>query len=233
MKPGADNRGRSGGFSRVELAIVVGTCVVIGALALPLLGNVNARNDQVVCANNLRLIGQAYRQWTHDHGEQYPWALALEQGGTRGHPLYPNLYFQFASLSNELHSARYLADPADDWVGQRVAMTWGREFGGLSHSAFQDNAVSYLLGLHATATEPNTILAGDHNVRPSVIASCSFSIGSVALLQRPTVAWTGSLHGQTGNILFNDGRVEQLDTAGLKQAVDWNFNWNRHVKLPR
>ena len=33
------------------------------------------------------------------------------------------------------------------------------------------------------------------------------------------VYWTNAIHGETGNILFADGAVEQLSAAGLQRAI--------------
>src|SRR5688572_6463814 len=236
MKLGCNRMsGCKGGFTRTDLAVLLGACLMLGALAVPLLGNHSARNDQVVCVNNLRLIGQAYLQWAQDHGETYPWDLTQQRGGTIGHPLYEdNLWFHFFSVSNELRSPRYLADPADDWPTRRVATTWGREPSGLMTFQFQNNAVSYFLSTHATVREPNSMLAGDYHLRVAAWGSgCRGGFGTIGILQPQSVEWTGNVHGHTGNIVFNDGRVEQLDTPGLKETVAWNQSWNNHLMHPR
>lgn len=161
---------RDKGFSRMDLAVVLGACVLIGALALPLLGNHTARSEQVACINNLRLIGQAFLTWSADAGERYPWMLVTSDGGSMDHPLSANLWFHYYQLSNYLESPRFLADPGDErTVGVptlRPARSWTTSpDGGLLHPSYQNNALSYAIGRFALPVEPTSILCVDRNLR--------------------------------------------------------------------
>lgn len=232
------------GFTRADLLVLLGCVVFLGLVWLrPLSANSAARNDEAMCANNLRHIGQAFLLWWHEHEERPAWLIPPPSpSGTKSQPWHQNLWFQFFWISNELRSPRYLADPADDWPNLRMATSWGTEPGGLLNSAHKNNAVSYFLGLHATPLQPQAILSGDGNIRGGVgPASCSSGIPNTEVLPSNAL-WPENVHGNRGNVLFSDGRVEMTDTARLKEAVGWNppptppgerFNWNAHFLKPR
>jgi prepilin-type processing-associated H-X9-DG protein len=50
---------------------------------------------------------------------------------------------------------------------------------------------------------------------------CALGFGDTVLAHDAAVDvfWTNAIHGATGNILYTDGAVEQLSTAGLQHAL--------------
>ena len=232
---GEQKNSRSG-FTRAEVLVVLGCVCFLGMVWLrPSLAGSAARNDEAVCANNLRNIGRGFQEWWHEHEERIAWYIPPPSpAGTKSYVWHQNLWFQFFWVSNELRSPRYLADPADDWPNLRVATSWGTAPGGLLNSSHKNNAISYFLGLHATPLQPDSILAGDGNIQGSGLAGCSSGIQATDV--RPQYAvWPESGHGSRGNLLFSDGRVEMTDTARLKIATSWRNDdaSSVHVLKPR
>src|SRR5688572_5889220 len=121
------------GFTRAELLVLLGCVCFLGLVWLrPSLANSAARNDEAVRANTLRLIGQAFLQWSDEHGDVNAWWIDRSQGGTKGIiPWSYEVWYHFFWVSNELRSPRFLVDPADDWFNMRVAANWGDQPGGL------------------------------------------------------------------------------------------------------
>jgi hypothetical protein len=122
-----------------------------------------------------------------------------------------------------------------------VARNWGSTDpgGGFRHANFRDKAMSYTIGLHASFERPEFILAGDRNFGYDAIASSCWT-GIVPVRQiNPsfTVAgWQNDLHGTNGNLLLNDGRVKQVDTAGFRTALrnqPSQGNLNEHFLAPQ
>lgn len=141
------------------------------------------------------------------------------QGGNNDHPLKNDLSFQFSILSNSLATPRPLSDPADTRAGLRSASHWGTTSGGLLHWAFGRNAVSYFLALDGHFRVPRAILAGDRNViAVSGLGSSTLPNPHSGIVASST-AWTNDVHGLDGNLLFYDGSVDQVDSAGLRAAV--------------
>src|SRR5206468_10868184 len=100
-------------FTRVELLVVLAVLALLSLVVVPALASNRPRSQRVICANNLRQIGTAMQLWGNDHNELLPQEVAVAEGGTRMHPLAPNVWLHFAWLSNELGSPKVLFCPAD------------------------------------------------------------------------------------------------------------------------
>jgi len=199
---------------------VLGALALLAAVAGPLLANAKLRSQRTVCVNNLARIGQAFALWGNDHGDRFPAQLDLTFGGTGNHPsgLNNNAWFQFAWVSNELVTPRILACPSDPQVivagDFSVASPDG--FLELHH---RNNALSYILGF-PYQEDGRLILSGDRTIHIDMFGSYSSGLNPVASVdpQSPVLRWLPGVHPDSGNLLFNDGSVEQVDDAGLRQA---------------
>ena len=142
-------------------------------------------------------------------------------GGLRDHPsgLQNNPYFQFAWISNQLVNPRILVCPSDR--SKRPASNWGfAANGGFLHPNFQNLAVSYIVA-HPFPENGRGVLSSDRNISGvSVVTGCAFFEPAFSLPKDSTTAsWDNSIHAGTGNLLFNDGSVEQTDSAGLRRSA--------------
>lgn len=219
-------------FTRLELAAVLAALGLLAVLVLPALASQRERSTRVLCVNNLRLAGQALQQWGTEHGGRLPWRTAWCEGGTQPNapcpsgPLPPwlsvginnNSWFQWAWISNELHTPRILACPSD--AQKRPASTWGGSSnGGFMNFNYQNKAISYLAGLDVLPEHPDGLVAGDRNVRFNLtVSSCSSGIFPVPGLTRGPSGSFGiasGLHVEAGNFLFTDGRVEELSSQSF------------------
>ena len=72
-----------GGFTLTELLVSLSIVAILGALAVPALRSAMDRADRTVCLSNLRQLGQAFSEYTIDHGH-YPAAeLEVRDGSGR------------------------------------------------------------------------------------------------------------------------------------------------------
>jgi hypothetical protein len=232
-------------FTRIDLIVLVFIVCLGVALANPLFtSHSRARSDTLVCQANLAEIGRAFHIWGTDYEDRYPFMVPTNEGGVRGHFLSPNAFIHFASLSNSLGTAKLLACPADTNTVRRAKDFSASPDGGLLNPAYRNDAVSYFVGVHAQHHLPRSFLSGDRNIEPRVVQSCSVTAHPVHAIESYSnndgSRWTEQIHAARGNLLFNDGSVEETTTAQLRYAVrnpeddlPGGLRGSTHVLLPK
>ena len=213
------------GFSRVCAFTRLEVCATLAALGLlatvvaPGLAQNKPRSQQAVCANNLRLIGRAILLFDAEHGQADPWrAPRPPEPPATG--IENNPWYQFSTLSNGLPTPRILACPSDTKVPAKDFSS--SPDGGFLNPRFRNASVSYLLGLDSLVAIPDSVLGGDRNIQTQGFTACSSGLNPVPSIfvngTQYRTAWTGGLHGDSGNLLFHDGRVEERSSQGLNET---------------
>jgi len=235
---------RGDAFTRIDLVALIFVLFLAGAVASPLFNSRSrAQSDTLVCQANLGEIGRAYQLWAGDHDDRNPFLVESSEGGLRRHPLAPNPYIQFAWISNGLASPKVFVCPADTNTTRRAKDFSASANGGFMHPAYRNNAVSYMMSFHALRYMPRAILSGDRNIEPFQIQGCSYALFSAPTVQAQGTnngsQWAQSIHWSKGNLLFNDGSVEETTTPQLRANVVSNDDLPGgatgaiHVLLPR
>lgn len=202
-----------GGFTVLELLVVVVMVFIIAGLVLPALVR-PPRRHYINCVNNLKQVGLAFRMWSDDNNNKYPMAYA-------GNSLYPIInnamawddvcttgqyqYTIFQAMSNELSTPKILVCQLDK---RTAATNFTTDFN-------SNNRVSYFAGLDANEALPGSFLAGDWNLTNGQ----SRVKGILSLQTNQNVGWTKDLHNQTGNVAMGDGSVQQIANAQLKSFL--------------
>jgi prepilin-type processing-associated H-X9-DG protein len=79
-----------------------------------------------------------------------------------------------------------------------------------------DFNVSYFVGVDATDTAPNRLLAGDHNLgtgsNQTIKAPQFTSAGTNSTWSFLSIGWQDNNHSKQGNVTFADGSVQNLNT---------------------
>ncbi len=100
----------------VNLALCL---LILPAMFLPALAKAKQRAQEVNCMNNLKQVGLAFKVWELSHGDQYPFNVSTNTGGTaelsaRGSDGFEkNVLLNFMVLSNELNTPKILICPGD------------------------------------------------------------------------------------------------------------------------
>jgi type II secretory pathway pseudopilin PulG len=225
-------------FTRVELLAVLAALTFLAAVVFPALANSRPRSARVICANNLRQIGTGFQLWGNDYNDTLPQEVPASQGGTTQHPLAPNVWLHLAWISNEVANPKIFLCPSDS--GRPAFDFTGNPAGGYLHPNFRNAATSYFLGYTGFFTPNNgdATIAGDRNVSTAGVTSCSRFNTALNIPTPPPAGiaqWTPGLHGSGGNVLTYDGRVQELDNAGLRRALDLpgTDNASKHIITPR
>jgi prepilin-type processing-associated H-X9-DG protein/prepilin-type N-terminal cleavage/methylation domain-containing protein len=202
---------KAGAFTLVELLCVIAIIGILAALILSAVNQSEARAKGIRCVNHLRQTGIAFQMFVHDHGDKFPMAVPLADGGSlefvqNGYAVGGEFFFscrQFQVLSNELSTPAILICPTDT----RLSAT---DFGVL-----QNSNLSYFIGVKAGFSNPDSILAGDRNLTANFLPNPSI----LHLEADNPLRWTRELHQFKGNILFADGHVEEWNQAALAGAA--------------
>jgi competence protein ComGC len=224
-------------FTRAELLVILAVLALLALVVLPALANNRPRSARVICGNNLRQIGMGFQLWGNDHNDTLPQEVPVLQGGTMQHALAPNVWLHLAWLSNEVVTPKIFLCPSD--TGQPASDFTGSPAGGYLHANFRNGATTYFLGYTGILSLNNAaeIVAGDRNVATAGVSGCS-RFNTALVVPRPPTAiarWTDGLHGTAGNVLSYDGRVQQLDSAGLNSMLNSRLddNGSKHIITPR
>ena len=202
------------GFTLIELLMTVAIVAILASILLPAISKGKLRARQSQCVSNLKQIGQALHAYAHEHNSRFPWQVPLTEGGTLeiytaawagAQNLWPMIPARhYLAMSNELGSAKITVCPSS-----RVDLDT------LSFDRIRSGS-GYWLSEAADYDEPLSVVAGDPNVTNRVISAGPF----VRIRPNEPIGWGPDLHEFRGNLLFADGHVEQLTSAGLQRVAN-------------
>jgi prepilin-type N-terminal cleavage/methylation domain-containing protein len=153
MKPRFSHQ-RNRALTLTEVLVVIFVIAVAVALLLPALAAAKRKSARIGCVSNLKQIGIAYRLWEGDHGDKYPMAVSVTNGGAMELVATGNVAACFQVMSNELSTPKILLCPEDTHRTYAANFTTG----------FSGANISYFISADAVETYPQTILDGDDNL---------------------------------------------------------------------
>jgi prepilin-type processing-associated H-X9-DG protein len=206
---------KDGGFTFIDLLIVLGTVAMLVTLGLVWNNRFGTRcsASRINCVSNLKQAGLGFRIWSNDHEDKFPWLLSTNAGGTLEYTQPNEVFRHFEIASNELNSPKILVCPRD--TNRVRAHAFGTIPKGLSNYVigFGGNTnLSYFAGLTADENLPGTILSGDR----TITTNGQIMSGVATITDRRSLAWAKGIHPDSGNIGLADGSVALLSSRELR-----------------
>jgi prepilin-type processing-associated H-X9-DG protein len=216
MKPSRRNKA----FSMIDLLLIIAVVVGLVFVILPQIAKNRAKTSRIGCTNNLKQIALSFRIWAGDNNDEFPMNVSVTNGGTMEFALRGSIYESFLVMSNELSTPKILVCPEESNSKRRAASIFASAVPPGSPARIvpftPTNNLSYFVGLDATQTNAQTILAGDDNL---MLGKIRARPGLWLLPTNTPPAWSKERHVNRGNIAFADGSVQGFTTAGLAAAL--------------
>jgi hypothetical protein len=130
-----------------------------------------------------------------------------------------------------LATPRILACPSDRLA--KVADNFGFQTNGLLHAQNQNGSISYTLS-HPFPEYGRLVLSSDRSVSfdGGLGGGCFSGMLVYTSYNASNSFWMDFIHVKSGNLLFNDGSVEQTDNDGLRGAMS-RYDGIRYVDPDR
>lgn len=202
-------------FTLAGLLVIIIVLAILAGLLLPALAKAKGKAQRIACVNNLKQCGLAFRIWSSDHDDHYPMGTSTN-GGTLEWVEGGNAWKHFQAMSNELMTPKILVCPSDTCQPAT------------SFKNFNNQNLSYFVGLDANESNPQMLLTGDRNITNGVPPNRTV----LKLLPNLPAGWTEKIHNNTGNIGLSDGSVQQTTARMLQQFIRNSGDATNRIALP-
>lgn len=135
------------GLTLVEILIALATVALLIVLLVSLSNSrqgSKGRAPRISCVSNLKQVGLAYRLWSNDHEDQFPFA-STNAGGSFRFANSPQVFLHYVAMSNELVTPKILTCFEDKERSKTADFT-----------QFSNKNLSYFVGPDAREDQPQS-----------------------------------------------------------------------------
>ncbi len=194
----------------MEVLISILVVTVMAGVFVPMLQPQKGCRLRISCINNLKQVGLAFRMFSNDHGDQFPWAVPTAEGGSKESVSTGAIFPHYCAASNELSTPRILICSSDG--AKRRVVSWDQ--------SMNNGSLSYFAGLDADESRPRMFLTGDRNLT----TNGRLAAAEAAVTSKTLFGIAPMLHTNYVNVGLADGSALQASVNLLQKLNSAQFD---------
>jgi prepilin-type N-terminal cleavage/methylation domain-containing protein/prepilin-type processing-associated H-X9-DG protein len=222
MKRHSRRRQIQGGFTLVELLIVIAIIGILAAILFPVFGRIRETARATACASNMKQLGLGFAQYTSDHGGRMPYGGNFQGWGSGAHWVGGENGKEIASLTDfkpieepPAGSGKYRTAQVEKGAlytyvkDAKVFVCPSNPDGQIKKLSYSMNCAISGISMNRISTPSEIVLLADEE-RANDGFFFAFDTTLKNAAGESTDAVSATIHNGAGNLLYVDGHAKPL-----------------------